>query len=101
MARRHEPHGNYGDGGFNANRGQERPILSRVESSWQPRLATLAGVTSLAAGISTSLLRETRLASTAAGFLVGLCYVPHGFLMSDWTSRGKAGHGVEKKTSGR
>ena len=38
----------------------------------QPRLATLAGVTSLAAGISTSLLRETRLASTAAGF-PGFC----------------------------
>ena len=35
----------------------------------QLRLATLAGVTSLAAAISTSLLREPRLASTAAGFL--------------------------------
>ena len=39
----------------------------------QPRLATLAGVTSLAAGISTSLLRETRLVPTAAGFLVATC----------------------------
>ena len=48
----------------------KHPILSLVGSSRQPRLATLAGVTSLAAGISTSLLRETRLASTAAGFLV-------------------------------
>src|SRR6476620_10447448 len=32
-------------------------------------------------------LRETRLAShRAAGFLVGLCYAPHGFPMSDESS---------------
>jgi hypothetical protein len=55
---------------------QEHPILSRVESMSTTAVGDFPEVTSPVAGISTDLLTETRLARTAAGFLVDMTRTP-------------------------
>jgi hypothetical protein len=55
---------------------QEHPILSRVESMSTTEVGDFPEVTSPVAGISTDLLTETRLARTAAGFLVNMTRTP-------------------------